>query len=82
MRGALSDASTNAIAIEYASWPVEQPGTQARSGSSPRCAISLGKTLRTRTVKALGSRKKLVTLISTSEYSASSPLALPRRKLA
>ena len=67
MRGAFSAASTNAMAMEYASWPVEQPSTQTRTGSSPRCCRSFGKTLRLSTSNASGLRKKLVTLISTSE---------------
>ena len=67
MRGALSAHSANAIAMEYASWPVEQPSTQTRSGSSPRRCRRLGKTSCLSASNASGLRKKLVTLMSTSE---------------
>ena len=39
-----SATSTNAIASEYASCPVEQPSTQQRIGSSLRCLSNVGRT--------------------------------------
>ena len=43
MRDAFSAASTNAMAMEYASWPVEHPSTQARNDWIAAPLEKLGK---------------------------------------
>ena len=54
--------SRSTIAIEYASSPVEHPGTHMRRASPcGRFAMSFGRTFRCSATNASGSRKKLVT---------------------
>ena len=70
MFGLIPPASRNsisAIASEYASCPVEHPGTQIRMGASAGLVFRIcGKTLCLSISKVSGSRKKLVTLIRIS----------------
>jgi hypothetical protein len=66
-RRAASRNSAQAMAIEYASSPVEHPMDHTRTGSCrERSFTRPGKTLLFRTSKASGFRKKVVTLMSTS----------------
>ena len=78
---AASANSAYAMASEYASWPVEQPNDQIRTGSwGGRSLIRRGKTLLLMASNASGLRKKLVMLIRMSWYSASSSAGCCWRK--
>ena len=62
--------------MEYASSPVAQPDTHTRTSFSSN---SFGITSVSNALNASGSRKKLVTLISSSLNSSFASPALPRR---
>ena len=68
----VSCRSASRMAREYASSPVEQPGTQIRIAVSTLLpANNLGMICCSRNLKASGSRKKLVTPINMSRNKAS-----------
>lgn len=69
--------SASEIATEYASSPVEQPGTQIRTGSSSARWRSIREKTRFSSVrKAAGSLKNAVTGINKSRKSASCSVAV------
>ena len=68
------------MAMENASSPVEHPAIHTRMGSSLDLFLNMtGNTVSRNTLKALGSRKKEVTGISTSRKSASCSALSVRR---
>ena len=75
-------ARTTSIAIEYASSPVEQPGTQTRIDRAGRAAParSGAMTLSASACQASGSRKNPVTLIVRSPASALASCGSSRRR--
>ena len=79
---AASACSISSIATVYASSPVAQPVTQARSGwSGGFSRTSAGITSFSRNFQASGSRKKPVTVISRSRNRASTSAASACRNL-
>src|SRR5216117_2929051 len=67
-----SKNSNHAMATEYASSPVAQPGTHTlMDESGPRCFKTSGNTLSVSASNVYGSLKKLVTAIRMSWYKES-----------
>ena len=80
LRLTLPACSCSSMAIEYASSPVEQPGTHTRTGSpGVWAAISLGSASAASASNAGASRKKLVTPMSSSRKRVSTSSESRRR---